>query len=183
MPVNRPKGKLSYLIMDVFNESIVKVGKNEAEAIAKEIAQTLKDRIRSNDFRFKHALSEDTLRRKEGAIPLYDTGDYINSIEATELADGWRVGVRDVMHVTQAPPTEQDSDEDPKIKKQIPMRELARTLEFGSWDGHIPPRPHWRPVIAKVLKDRERTRKAMTKKMRESATRRMREYNKERDLK
>lgn len=173
MPINIPKKKVSFIIMDIFKESIHNVGKQSAEDLAEEIRQRLVDRIRSNDFDFKNKLKDSTLDRKTGEIPLIDTEEYVNSIKVWSDNGNWVVGVEDNLHKTPRSNT----------GGGIWMRDLAHILEFGSSNGHIPPRPHWRPVLTQVLKENELTKNKIAKKMQASARAKMREYNKERDRK
>lgn len=54
-------------------------------------------------------------------------------------------------------------------KQEMPMIELAKILEFGTKDGRIKPRPHWRPVMFRVSKNRAHLKSKWTYKMQKAA--------------
>lgn len=170
--VNLPKGQIAIVVMDIFNKSIIAVGKAESERIAKEVRQTLVDRIRSNSFNFKHPLKPETIARKGHDTPLLGlTEDYIESIEVQPIEHGFRVGVADKKH-------EIEGDANPA--QAMDMDALAYQLEFGNPAKNIPPRPHWRPVINMVKKRHKITEADISKKMKKIALEMFKTYNKER---
>lgn len=170
--LNLPKGQIAIVVMDIFNKSIIAVGKSESERIANEVRQTLVDRIRSNAFNFKHPLKKETIARKGHDTPLLGlTEDYVESIEVQPIEGGFRVGVANKKH-------EIEGDADPK--DAMDMAALAYQLEFGNPSINLDARPHWRPVINMVKKRNHITEAEISKKMKKIALQMFREANKER---
>jgi len=77
---------------------------------------------------------------------LIAAGDYIRGIEVFKgkQASGVYYMVRPAQRVHA--PSEVSS-----TTKPIMLKLLARVLEFGSRKHHVPPRPHWRPVLRAII--------------------------------
>ena len=174
MPINIPKGKLAVIILDVFNEAVKPVLKEEAEALANEFCQTLKDNIRTHDIHYQE-VSERTLRNKriknQPSTPLIATREYLDSIAVRPTKDGFTVGVGTGDHANSYHSEEHGGD-------PVSLRELARWLEFGT--KNMPARPHWRPAWSSFLRKQEMTKKNIAEKARKVAMKKMEKFNKER---
>ena len=80
-------------------------------------------------------LAESTIRQKKGSTAIYvDGGFFRNNIEVkfkpTAMGFEVEVGPSEVKHPG----------------SNLSMKDLAMILEYGTHNGHIPPRPLWRPV-------------------------------------
>lgn len=132
---------VSRVVLDVFNRSTVAAARSTIDQFGQQFRDDLVERIESQ--RFRHApLSPGYVeaKRRAGLDPriLIATHEYLDSIEVSPLTDGSgvRVGVGGRTH-----------------SGGIPMRQLARMLEFGTI--RMPARPHWRP-LASIYKRRAR---------------------------
>ncbi len=124
-----------------------------AEKVSMEVAEAIRDEAIEIIAQQRYdwaALSNKYLRRKLKG--LYDPRIYIrtqfyrDNIEAWADEQGYaHVGVADVIH-----------PETKKRKRPVNLPQLARWLEFGTPIANpgeiMPPRPLWRPLIAKWLK-------------------------------
>ena len=122
------------VFMTLFEKSYVEVAEKTAKQAATDMAHELRSRIENQRFRHQPLtpgyLQYKLMNHLDPRI-LIATGDYVNSIIPHRIRRGvWGVGVENRNHI--------DSD--------IPLRVLARWLEFGT--SKSPARPHWRPMIA-----------------------------------
>lgn len=136
----------SICIIDIFNKTSIPIPNDGAREFAEEFIQTLKDRIRSNDFDIENSIEYNKQKAKEGfgTIPLIRTGQYLDSITMEETKYGFIIGVRDAKHY--GDPTK--TGEPPK---EIRMIDLARYLEFGL-PGRMEAKSHWRSVMMSMLR-------------------------------
>ena len=173
MPVNIPKGKLSVIILDVFERTAAPVLKEEAKALADEFCQELKDRIISKDFKTHKALAVSTVQNKKSkeaitTTPLIDTGAYLQSMQVREINGGYTVGVGDEIH----------PDSTAEGGEPLPMRDLAKMLEYGT--SKMPARPHWRPTWNRFKKRNDLTQARLKQRVKDAMNVRIRAFNQER---
>jgi hypothetical protein len=172
MPINIPKAKLSVIILDVFQKTAIPVLKEEGKKIADDFCQELKDRIISRDFKHVPLSTKTILNKKyKEAIttsPLIDTGEYLNSIQTREIEGGYTVGVGEGNH-----PTSKGSEGEP-----LPMRDLARMLEYGT--RGMPARPHWRLTWNNFKRRQEILRKNLADRLKRDMDSRIKHFNEER---
>lgn len=157
----RPKDNIDTIILDVIEKAIIPSMKEDAESIAQEIRQELVDRIMDRSFNFTK-LSKDYKKDKDadpttaGNPILVATGQYIESIQVRPTAAGYAVGVGDTLHT--------HGNSEPQM-----MMDIAKTLEYGSPERNIPPRPHWRPMERALMKRREKMKEDMKEKAKQKA--------------
>lgn len=174
MRVQKPTYPLHMIIMDVLDKAVTVTEKTDVKALADDVAQKLKDKIKSNDFNFNIDHESDYNKRKdasssEGAgIPLIDTGEYVRSIEVRETPTGYTIGVRDDLH-----PQKRPSNSEP-----LHMRDLAEILEFGytKYNVNSPPFPHWRPALANLRRRKAALSQELKKKVAKRAQQALDEY-------
>ena len=174
MAINIPKKNLAVIILDVFNNTVQPILKEEAESLANEFCQTLKDNIRTHDIQYQK-VSPRTLRNKriknQPSTPLIATGQYLDNIVVRPTKGGFTVGVGKGIHASNHHSKEYGGG-------SVSLRRLARWLEFGT--ATMPARPHCRPTWAAFLRKKEITKRHIAKRTREAGMKVMKKFNEER---
>lgn len=147
----------------VFRDEVELNATKANKEIAEQIADEAVEVIESQRYRWKPLSEEYKARKQEMG---YDERIYIRTGEFVSKIDH---GEKNNKVWTGIPPDAEHTGEmarsDEPDKKSIPMWLLARFLEFGT--KTIPPRPLWRPLIAKYVRSQvrkkfaERYRKAL----------------------
>jgi hypothetical protein len=123
--------------VNVFKSGIPAMAEDSMRMIAMWVSKELKKRIRDQSFAHAPLSAPYVLKKQRKGLDekiLIATGSYVNSISARRRkVKGewvWTVGVPETIHGPSG----------------LTYVHLARLLEFGNPRGHLPPRPHWRPV-------------------------------------
>ena len=137
------------------HEEVVKSTKQKLERTARKLTKRVAENIRSQDFNPPLIpLAQSTLDKKEGSDLLIDTGAYLEAIEAKSNDNEVSINLNDIPHPNGRGKT---------------MTDIATILEYGTNDGHVPARPHWRPVYAEVLAEQEKQKERLAKAMSKGA--------------
>ena len=147
------------------HEAVEKSTKKHLENKARKITKQVAENIRLQDFNpILKPLAESTLNQKEGSDLLIDSGAYVDAIASKANDNEVSVYLNEIAH--------------PKGRGKS-ITDIATILEYGTNDGHVPARPHWRPVYAQVLADQEKDKERIKKAAQRSAAKAMSKFTKE----
>ena len=175
------------ILMNVFKKSAIPVFRAESEALAEKMVKDIKKRLSKQLF--NHAPLSPKYRERKikfGYDPriLIASKQYYNSITVIKTEYGAKVGVKEIQHYPNLMQHDwQTRTRNAKRRKSrqpstIPMLELAKYLEFGTtrpsvgrggpkngepW--YMPPRPHWRPVMSRFVREHKIIKANFTKAM------------------
>ena len=136
------------------------------EQFAKDTLKEIKETVRKQKFKWKKLSPEYLAKKKREGLDtrIYlATRDYINKGIEYRKKDGFIfVGPKEGTHKPSG----------------LTYKQLARILEWGTWDGRIPARPLWRPVASKMLAKKKIYRKMYNEGIEKAAMRRARNKKK-----
>jgi hypothetical protein len=190
-----PDQNYGAILFNVFKKSAIPVFRVESELLAERMVKDLKRRLRKQLFNFTPLNPKYKDRKiKYGYDPriLFASGQYYRSITVVKTEYGAKIGVKDIDHYPN--PMKEDwkrqqtnmrrrnrrsiAKGQGSLPQTIPMVELAKMLEYGTTRAKIgrggprmnqpwymPPRPHWRPVIAKFRREQNIIKKNFTNAM------------------
>lgn len=184
--VTRPRRKFDAVIVETIEEQVYPVLRKESTNYANAIREEIVRRINEQDFDpGLEPLAQSTIDKKGDDRLLIDTGQYVDAIQVTETDTGPIIGFAGKTHheewqkmVKPAHKTKKGKEipaEYVKVTRERPMQEISDMLEYGT--SRMPPRPHIRPVVAKVQREQGFVKEKWTKAMQTAVDDAMEAYN------